>query len=103
MIHRDSEFGKKIHKLAEKEKEKDVHLPPIDKKTELGRYLYNFHNTQCLHQPWYAQRYKFWGSPFEKFTNSLSFYLSAPLLVITLLLIIIPPLFRQLPLLQVLR
>lgn len=65
-------------------------LPPIDKKSDVGRYLYNFGQTQCLHQPWYARHYKFWGKPFEKLNRSFFFMVSAFTAIILILLIIIP-------------
>lgn len=90
--HVDSEFGKKIHRLSADKVDTEPEPPAIDKKSDLGRYLYNFHKIQCLHQPWYAQRYKFWGQPNEKFYKSISVKLSGLLLIILMVLIVIPPL-----------
>lgn len=85
--HIDTEFGKMIHDLSEK---KTHDLPKIDKKTEIGRYLYNFGWTQCLSHPWYAGYYKFWGKPSNSFLKSFSVKISSLLIFISLFLIIIP-------------
>lgn len=85
--HIDSEFGKKVHALAEK---KADDLPKIDKKSDVGRYLYNFGWVQCLSHPWYAGHYKFWGRPSTSFLKSFSVKMSALVFFISMFLIIVP-------------
>lgn len=84
----DSEFGQVIHALAKMK----PNLPTIDKKSDVGRYLFNLGQTQYLYQPWYAKYYKFWGNPFKKIYYARSFKIFFSIFIILSFLIIIPPL-----------
>lgn len=66
------------------------HLPFIDKKSEVGPFLYDFGQTQCLRRPWYAQHYKFWGSPFKGMRHSNAVKIALPVFLLSFLLVIIP-------------